>query len=331
MPLDKTKFLFIRFSSIGDIILTTPLLRVLKSKLPDSDIHFLTKKKYFEIVQHNPNIDKIHLLDNNYNDLIKNLKSESFDYIIDLHNNARTLRVKNSLKRLSFTFDKLNFKKWLIVNFKINRLPEIHIVDRYFKTLNIFDIENDNKGLDYFFNEAEVKESLASFQYLNKNYIAFAIGANHATKRLPQEKVIELCNQLEIPVVLLGDENDAVRGEEISQKSTATIFNACGKYSFNESVLILKQSTFVITHDTGLMHVAAAMNKKIISIWGNTIPEFGMYPYMPETTNNYKIAEVKNLKCRPCSKIGFDSCPKKHFKCMNNIDISELSEIAKAY
>jgi len=75
-----------------------------------------------------------------------------------------------------------------------------------------------------------------------------------------------------------------------------------------------------------LMHIAAAFRKITISLWGNTIPGFGMFPYIPEAKQKSKILEVQGLSCRPCSKIGYAKCPKKHFNCMNKIDEEKLVE-----
>lgn len=96
--------------------------------------------------------------------------------------------------------------------------------------------------------------------------------------------------------------------------------------TLNESAALLKQASVVITHDTGMMHIAAAFQKKIISIWGNTVPDFGMYPYLNnEYRNSFKIIENNDLSCRPCSKIGFDKCPTGHFKCMNDLKMQEIT------
>ncbi|MBN2350855.1 MAG: glycosyltransferase family 9 protein [Bacteroidales bacterium] len=322
------KFLIIRFSSIGDIVLTTPVIRGLKKQVEGAEVHYLTKKQYYPILKKNPYIDKIHLLDNSLNNIIQELKNEKFDFIIDLHHNLRSAVVKNKLRVTDFSFHKINFKKWLIVNFKLNKLPQVHIVDRYMKTLSIFDVKNDEEGLDYFIPEDENIPVEKLPIDLHKGYIAFVIGAKHATKRLPLEKIVSICNKLIFPVVLLGDNNDRQIGEIIVKQSTGRVLNFCGMYSINESASLVKNSKLVITHDTGLMHVAAACNKKIISIWGNTIPEFGMYPYLKQ--GKAEIFEIKNLKCRPCSKIGYEKCPKKHFRCMNDLDISEIVKSANS-
>lgn len=314
------KILILRFSSIGDIVLTTPVIRCLKTQLPNAEIHFATKKNFKVLVENNPYIDKFHLLDTSDNQLIADLKKEKFDYVIDLHHNIRTLKIKLSLGVKSFSFDKLNIQKWLLVNLKINQMPNVHIVDRYMKTVESLGVINDQKGLDYFIpakDEVALKSLPSQFQ---NGFIAYAIGGQHFTKKMPTERIIEICkNQLK-PVILLGGKEDFEAGEQIKNAIGDTILNACGAYNLNQSASILALSDLVITHDTGLMHIAAALKKRVISIWGNTVPEFGMYPYLTD----YQIVENENLSCRPCSKIGYKKCPKGHFKCMKEIDLQEL-------
>jgi ADP-heptose:LPS heptosyltransferase len=325
------KILVIRFSSIGDIVLTTPVVRCLKKQL-GAEVHFLTKKGFEKILLNNPNIDSVFSIEKKVSEIIEALKAEHYDYVIDLHNNIRSWQVKNALGVKSFSFDKLNFEKWLVVNLKINRLPNTHIVDRYLATVKDLGIENDGQGLDYFIpkeDEVDVMQFLRGnskrelppqyFEQKNEKivpYIAFVIGAAHATKRLPVEKIIEICNGLNLPVLLLGGKEDKAIGDAIVINSTHYTFNFCGILNLNQSASLVKQAHKVITHDTGLMHIAAAFHKNIIAVWGNTTPEFGMTAYTQEVEN----FEVKGLKCRPCSKIGHQKCPKGHFDCMSKQD-----------
>lgn len=302
-----SKFLIIRFSSIGDIVLTSPVVRCLKKQLPDAEIHFLTKPAFSDVVAHNPYIDKIHFLDRPLLHKAIVLKEEGFDFIIDLHNNLRTQIIKSIIDAPAFSFDKLNIEKWQMVNLKINTLPNIHLVDRYMATLKPFGIENDNEGLDYFFPEQTLPE-------LPENFIVFAIGAQHFTKRLPNDKIISFCKQSDKPVVLLGGKTDEANGNIISQNSNA--INLCGKLSLHQSAAVIAKAEKVITHDTGLMHIAAALKKDIVTIWGNTIPEFGMSAYSEKFEFRILNFEIKDLSCRPCSKIGFNACPLGHFNCM---------------
>ncbi len=322
-----TKILIIRFSSIGDIVLTTPVIRNLKLQGDNVELHYLTKKQYAGILENNPYVDKVHTLDKSFSELIPQLLTEQFNYIIDLHKNLRTLKVKRSLKVESFSFKKVNWEKWLIVNLKINKLPDIHIVDRYMETIKQFIAKNDMRGLDYFIPKKDEVNITSLPEIFHKGYIAFAIGAQHSTKRLPDDKIISICKKIDRPTVLLGDKNDDIVAKKIVATVGDNIYNACGKYNLNQSASVVKQARLVITHDTGLMHIAAAFKKKVISVWGNTIPEFGMYPYL-SGEGSVKI-EVKKLKCRPCSKIGSNRCPKKHFKCMNDIDEDTIIQQAQ--
>ena len=328
------KFLILRFSSIGDIVLTTPVVRCLKKKFPEAEIHYATKKAFQTILEHNPYISKIHLLQDSVFALINELKAEKFDYVIDLHHNQRTLLIKSLLGVKSCSFNKINFEKWLMVNFKIDQLPTEHIVDRYLATCKTFGVENDGEGLDYFIpakDEVDLNTLPEEFKHA---YVGWVIGAKQNTKRYPADKVAEALNTINLPVVLLGGKEDEdTAAQIIASTGHTSVFNACGKYSLNQSASFVKQATAIVTNDTGLMHIAAAFKKPVFSIWGNTIPAFGMGPYfgekhLPSITSASSVMqfEVLNLECRPCSKLGHSSCPQGHFKCMNLIDGVEIAE-----
>ena len=325
-----SKFLIIRFSSIGDIVLTTPVIRCLKKQVPDAEVHFLTKEGFHSIVQHNPYIDKIHLLAHSWDLMIHELKLEEYDHIIDLHHNVRTLRVKQALAKPCYAFNKLNVQKYIYVNLKWNVMPEVHIVDRYMKTVERFDVKNDGAGLDYFISEKEETKRSDIPASHHAGYIGIVIGAAHNTKKYPVHKLKELCKELDHPIILLGGKEDKENAKEIASVDPVKVYNACGKFSINESADLVKKSKLVVSHDTGLMHIAAAYKKPVISLWGNTVPSFGMYPYYGENflsaqkKQPYDIFQVNKLRCRPCSKIGYDKCPRGHFKCMENIEAREV-------
>lgn len=310
------KILIIRFSSIGDIVLTTPVMRCLCEQV-GAEVHFLTKKSFVSILQHNPHVHKVWAFEKNVAEILPLLRGENFNIIIDLHKNLRSLQVHWALRNVqSYTFQKLNIEKWLLVNLKINIMPHVHIVERYLATLERLGVWNDGKKLEYFIppkDEIDIK-NLSSNQFSAENFVAFVIGAAHATKRLPEAKIIEFCQKIPLPVVLLGGKDEARQGEHIANEAGAHVYNFCGKLNLNQSASVVRQAHTVVTHDTGLMHIAAAFGKRIISIWGCTVPEFGMSPYLPNPNN--KILEIKGLSCRPCSKIGFEQCPKGHFNCM---------------
>jgi len=326
-PQTMKKILVIRFSSIGDIILTTPVIRCLKNQLPGVEIHYLTKKQYAPLLQSNPYISKIHLFHENFRELVPKLKSEQFDRVIDLHKNIRSHYLRSCLSLPATSFPKINFQKWLMTRWKIDLLPRIHVVDRYFKATEVLGVLNDGKGLDYFLTESRPFSLQERFPDLSGRFIALAIGARHATKLFPAGKVIELCDRLPLPVILLGGKEDMVRGEEISGKTRGKVFNGCGLLTLDESASVIARSALVISNDTGMMHIAAALRKPVISLWGNTIPAFGMYPYFPEESGHLStIVEVKGLPCRPCSKLGYNACPRGHFDCMQKIEIQAILE-----
>ncbi|MEO6302256.1 MAG: glycosyltransferase family 9 protein [Bacteroidia bacterium] len=320
------KILIIRFSSIGDIVLTTPVIRCAKAQLKGTEIHFVTKEVFKSILIHNPNIDKLHTFKEDVSEIYDQLKTENFDVVIDLHKNLRSLRLKQKLGTKNYSFNKINIQKFLAVNFKqLKQLPNKHIVERYFETIAPLGVINDGKGLDHFIHENDRVEITSLLVGKEKNkFVALVVGGSYYTKKIPLNKLIQICENVKLPVILLGGKEDKLIADEL-QKNFPGIINTCGQYTINQSASIIQQAEWVITSDTGLMHIASAYNKKIISVWGNTIPEFGMAPYLPGPEN--KIVEVSNLSCRPCSKLGFKKCPKDHFKCMNNIDISFTKEI----
>ena len=249
------------------------------------------------------------------------LQSEGFDFIADLHGNLRSRWVRLNLRKPGSSFPKLNFEKWLTVNLKGNYLPDVHIVDRYFEAARPLGVQNDGEGLEFHYCDCEIPTSGSYPSFVDQdNFIAASIGGTHATKRMPPEKWAELISGFSDPVVLLGGKEDRSQAEEIVRllDQRANTWNACGELPLGGSAWIVQKACLVLSHDTGLMHIAAAFRKPIVAIWGNTIPELGMYPYKTPFIN----LEVKGLPCRPCSKIGFKSCPKRHFKCMVEQDVT---------
>ncbi len=317
----KVRFLVVRFSSIGDIVLTTPVVRGLKTQVEGAEVHFVTKARYAPLLESNPYIDKIHQLHDKITPLLDELQAEGFDFVIDLHRNIRSGQIKRRLNVPDFTFDKLNIRKWVLVNFKLNYLPKTHIVERYLQTLSVFDVKNDGQGLDFFVPENQVfptEELPAAFK---NGYVVFVIGGTYFTKRLPAGKVVSICNQIPFPVILLGGKNEAETADEIMAMAKGNVTNLCGRLSVLQSASLISQARLVLTNDTGMMHIAAAYRKKILSFWGNTVPAFGMWPYMPDPAS--MMLQVESLSCRPCSKLGYNKCPRKHFRCMNDIDIDQ--------
>jgi len=299
--------------------------------VPDVLVHFLTKSAFAGILKHNPYVDKVYELEDDFIGLIKKLKEENYDFVVDLHHNFRSFKVKSALKKPSEAFDKLNIEKWLLVNLKIDRMPSAHIVERYMETADSLNVHYDGGGLDFFIPEADNVDFNTLPAPWNKGYVAMVIGAKHFTKKMPDAKLIALILEMKLPVALIGGNEDVASGNYIAENTKEFSWDTTGKYNLFQSASLVEKARLVITHDTGLMHIAAAKNQKIISLWGNTVPEFGMYPFLPAGAGESAIIENTNLSCRPCSKIGYDKCPQGHFKCMNDLDIRKIAEVAKGW
>lgn len=302
-------------------------MRCLKKQFPEAEVHFLTKKRNADLLRANPYIDKIHLLGDSLSDTIGELKAENYDYIIDLHNNLRSLRVKIGLKAKSYSFNKLNLRKFFLIRFRINVMPRTHIVDRNLEPLSHFEITNDGKGLEYFIPEEDefpIADLPVSFR---NGYVALVLAGTYTTKRMPASKYKSLLTEVNGPFILLGGKSERTIADHILSWQTGNVIDFTGKLRINQSASLVKNARLVISNDTGLMHIAAAFHKKILSVWGNTTPELGMYPYLP--SEGSEILEVKGLSCRPCSKLGYHECPKKHFRCMNDLPEERIIDWVK--
>lgn len=319
------KFLIIRFSSIGDIVLTTPVIRVLAQAADSNIIHYITKEKFSAVLAHNPYINKLFTFKKEITEIQDQLIDEDYDYILDLHQNLRSKRLIAKLRKPVKTLNKLNYEKWIRVNLKWDILPPVHIVDRYLDTVSFWGYKYDGKGLDYFISEAD-EDIFSKIDLKNSDdYIVFVIGGAHQTKQIPNDIIIKIGKSVNSSIVLLGGKEDSANAMEIKKEIGERCMDLTRQLSLNQSAAIVKYCTKILTPDTGLMHIAAAFKREIISVWGNTIPEFGMYTLLPNGDESRShIFEVKNLKCRPCSKIGYKKCPKKHFDCMLKQDVDGI-------
>lgn len=326
------KLLIIRFSSIGDIVLTTPAIRCLKQQIPGAEVHFLTKEKFKAVTIANPYIDQFHYFDKNIRQTIRAIRSERFDCIIDLHKNWRTLRIflETDLSTKWLSYRKLSIQKFLLTRLGINTMPGIHISQRCLNALHPLGVRDDGKGLDYFIPKAEEIEITELPLSHQMGYIAVVIGGSYYTKKLPVYKLQELCRQINHPVVLLGGKEDVEEGASIAAVDPVKIYNACGKFSLNESADMVRKARFVISHDTGLQYIACAFQKPVLAVWGGTSPRLDVEPYYgsgsPQRHTNFIVS---GLPCQPCSNFGTRACPKKHFKCMHLQDIPAMVEKVK--
>ena len=330
----RNKILIIRFSSIGDIVLASPLFRCVKKQLPNAEVHFLTKLSYKIVTAANPYIDKFFYYHDNMNELINDLAQENYDHVIDLHNNIRSNKIKHILKKDTHTINKLTFKKFLLTQLHIDVMPNKHITQRSLSTVLPLGIMDDGEGLDYFISkEDEVGESDIPTGHL-AGYIAIVIGATYFTKKFPVHKLIDLCSEINHPIILLGGKEDSAHGADIAEQDKVKIYNACGKFNISESADIIKKAKLVISNDTGMLYIACAFQRPVIALWGSTSPALDVEPYYGSNfINNQQKPFYQNvvlgLRCQPCSKYGLNKCPLEHFKCMEGISVDTIVEKIK--
>lgn len=321
-----TKILIIRLSSLGDILLTTPFIRAIKSQFSDIKIDMLLREEYADVVKLNPYLNKKFLFkkdDKSNNVLIEQLKNTNYELVIDLQNNLRSKKIVSSLKTKSVKFDKRSFDKFLLVNFKINKLKEaLQIPVRYSNTIQ--NLKLDEQGLDLFTDKSTNAELIGI-----NNLVGFCPGARHFTKRWPKEYFIELGNKLTqngYRIVLFGGRIDKEICKEINEVIPNSI-NLANDDDLMQTAADMKLCAVIVCNDSGLMHTASATGTKVIAIFGSTVKEFGFAPY---NCNNL-ILENNSLTCRPCSHIGRSDCPKKHFDCMKSIKPEFVFEKLKSF
>jgi lipopolysaccharide heptosyltransferase II len=323
------KILILRLSSFGDVLLTTPLIRSIRKNYPNIKIDFVVREEYTDILKHNPNINKIYsYAESQYerHSLMNSLIAEDYDLLLDLQNNIRSREIIRPLRCEVIKFRKKNLDKFLLVNFKINRLKEAPPIPvRYAEIIEDFKL--DNEGLEIFTDKKPNK-----LLQQNKTYIGLCPGAKHFTKRWPEEYFIKLGKLLEqndYNVALFGGLNDIKLCAVISNQLRNAI-NLCNKNDLLQTAADMKYCSLIYCNDSGLMHLASAVKVPVIAFFGSTVKEFGFSPYKA----NSIVLEVESLRCRPCTHIGRKNCPKKHFKCLKDITpemaFANLNKLIKA-
>lgn len=325
--LSKTnKILIIRLSSLGDILLTTPFIRAIKTQFPQIKIEMLIREEYADVIKLNLYIDNKLLFkkdDKSNIALIEQLRNNNYQLVIDLQNNLRSKKITSSLNIKTVKFQKRSFDKFLLVNFKINKLREVPKISvRYSNTIQ--DLKLDEQGLDLFTDRSANSELNGK-----NNLIGFCPGARHYTKRWPKEYFVELGNKLTqdgYTIVLFGGKIDKEICAELIDKISGAI-NLSNNDELLQTAADMKLCKAIVCNDSGLMHTASATGTKVIAIFGSTVKEFGFAPY--NCTN--LILENNSLTCRPCSHIGRSDCPKKHFDCMKSIKPEFVFEKLKSF
>ncbi|MEM0999800.1 MAG: glycosyltransferase family 9 protein [Bacteroidota bacterium] len=318
------KILIIRLSSIGDIVLTSPVIRSLRRCQPEARIHFLTKEAYAPLLAHHPGIDQLHLFAGDLNATVRELRAEGFDYVLDLHRSLRSRLIKARLRVPASTYEKDRWPILLYMRFRWGQLPTRHTVERYATALQPLGCGLDGEGLEFFLPEemrARAARRVAT-QFPGQPPIAVVLGGKFATKKWPTAHFIDLLNELSQPVILIGGPAEAEEAQEIAAAINVPSYVAAGQGGLLDSAALMTTAQLVITHDTGLMHIAVALRLPVCSLWGSTVPEIGFAPYRAE--NALLVQHPGPLDCRPCSKLGHAECPKGHFRCMRELTVERV-------
>ncbi len=333
--------LIIRFSSLGDITLASPLIRALRNSFPRATIDFLVKSDYAPLVRYNPHISNVIELTGSDKEELRRLKNDirrrNYDTILDIHNSLRSRRLRMFSGALSVhVINKFAVRRFVLVNTKKNFYKDIvPVPERYLETAKALEIMPDEQGLEVFIPEESISSVNALMNKFKPEKHAAVIGlvptARHFTKRWPAEYFVKLgvrlAKEQHAKLFLFGGENEVDYCGDIAQminaeSGSAAAESLAGKISILQTAAALDYCSIVVSNDSGLMHLAAARQRKIVALFGSTVKEFGFFPYRTE----HIVLEKNGLSCRPCSHIGLAQCPEGHFKCMKDISVDEVVE-----
>ena len=336
---DEPKIVIIRLSSIGDIILTTPLVRALRRKFPDGVIDFVVKERYIDLVRTNSHLSNVIAFDHTagYNELRKLkklIRKERYDLLIDLHKNFRSVYLRSGSGAARVVkYRKDYIKRALLVWFGINRFDTVvPIYQRYFRAAASLEITPDDEGTELHVPEetsAHVRSILVkSGLQTDQQLVVLCPGAGFATKRWYPEGFAAVGDHFSrnrnTMIGILGSYEDKNVCEAVQRHMMARSVSFAGTFSLIETAALMKQSSIVITNDSGLMHIAQTQRKPVVALFGSTTRELGYYPFAEKS-----FVIEKNLDCRPCTHNGRKTCPKKHFKCMLDSTPDEVIEAAE--
>jgi ADP-heptose:LPS heptosyltransferase len=325
------KFLVLSISSISDLIFLTPVLRALKIQAEDAEVHLATNAILQSAISDNPYLDKLYIIDQDFWQTSVQLNEEHYDFVFDFENNFHSLVICLFCNTKNIRFKKLRWHHWLMVNLKINLPPNKHLTERFLAVIERVNIKPDDLGLDYFIPEHDKVPTEWLPESHRQNFVTVIISASYNTRKLSTNRLIELCDKINKPIILLGMQSDLQEAnlvedffrkqhgdweaglKELNKKTL--IFNACGKFNFNQTASLIKKAQHVFTYDNDFVAIASAFKRNTFILLGNTTLALGRYPYKTKFT----VLENNKISCRPCSSKGYHHCPKGHFNCMNKI------------
>ena len=331
------KILIIRLSSIGDILLSTAFIRQTRLTFPEAEIDFIIKKRFADLVQYNPHINKVFEYDDEnktgLSEFVSHFKTIKYDYIFDLHNNLRSIYIRNRIHAKNrFHIKKDKLAQTALVKLKWHLYSHLKSIPERYSDVGVeAGITDDGKGLEVYWNEeteSSVNDHFSRAKIVvSRPTIGLAPGAGFYTKRWPRDYFIQLIDLInsrdDYNILLLGGEQETELGKQLAK--LPNVYNFIAKLNILESGVAISRLSSLISNDSGLMHMATCVNTPVVAIFGSSVKEFGFFPYRAKSS----VVENKDLDCRPCSHIGKSSCPRSHFKCMNDIQPDKIYNALK--
>ena len=315
------RILCVRFSSIGDILLTTPLVRALHRRHPEAELYFVTKRAMAPLVVENPHLTNVFSLgpDEPLGDFAQRLRALGPTHALDLHGSLRSTALRWIVPARWSGYSKRKFARTALISTKINLYGKhVPVPERYFEAANAagLDVEPDGGPPEFFLApaaRAQMTHWLAEIGLDRKPFAALAPGAAHATKRWPiahWRALVDRLEQLGFGIVVVGGPQDRALADELGP----TVANAAGEFSLQETGACLARATVAVSGDTGVMHMATGVGTRVVALFGPTVEPFGFYPY----TKRAVVLE-QDLPCRPCSSMGTERCPLGHHRCLRDV------------
>jgi len=320
------KILFIRLSSLGDIVLTQSTVQAVRNEFPNAHIHYLTKKAFGPIVNMFNCVDEIHYWENKYS-LLKDLKKINFDLAIDLHSKLNTFIIKKSINaKRTVTYNKEHFLRRQIVKKRTNKTIS-STVGLYYTALKKIGLDSKVSNPKLFpLNNTEMPEIFSVSKQMK--YIGLFPGALHKTKQYPIERLADLIDSVPLEwncqFLIFGSKAEKDLADELNILTKTKIINLCGELDLQQLVTAIDKMDTLITNDSGPMHIAAALAKPQIAIFGATHPKLGFAPM-----NKKAVIVSADLECQPCSLHGSKACPLDHFDCMKQISVVDILKTLK--
>ncbi|MCQ2960050.1 MAG: lipopolysaccharide heptosyltransferase II [Bacteroidales bacterium] len=327
-----------RLSSIGDIVLTTGLLRCLRKTYPEAQIDFVVKKQFSDILSCVPFVSNVIELDSKkgfseLRNLRNQLRQNKYDVALDIHKNWRSKFICNTIgAKQVYKFNKHVFRRWVLTTFRKDIYKEVRPVYlRFIDAAKNISVEHDGKYTELIVPENIQRTVDAMFEQAGiskeKKIVALCPGASFSNKQWQPEKFEKLAkkiiDELGYQVILLGGNKESEICSMIENASGAVSF--AGKFNLSQSIAAINKVCATVANDTGMLHVSEALGVPVVGLYGPTAWQFGYFPILPTS----RVAQIENLQCRPCTKMGKNTCPKGHFNCMNEISVDMVFEKLK--